>query len=102
MAGLARRAPGQKKAPDVPGPEARGEHNNGNVASGPALRKRAAIGAPCCRDRCVGWLTNGMRQGQRAAREIQPTLQPGLRGMKYGFRRRATAGRRLTVPSALS
>jgi hypothetical protein len=31
-----------------------------------------------------------------------PTLQPGLRGMKYGFRRRATAGRRLTVPSALS
>jgi hypothetical protein len=38
----------------------------------------------------------------RAAREIQPTLQPGLRGMKYGFRRRAMAGRRLTVPSALS
>ena len=38
----------------------------------------------------------------RAAREMQPTLQPGLRGMKCGFRRRATAGGRLTVPSALS
>jgi hypothetical protein len=38
----------------------------------------------------------------RAAREIQPTLRPGFRGMKCGFRRRATAGRHLTGPSALS
>lgn len=38
----------------------------------------------------------------RAAGEIQPTLQLGLRGMKCGFGRRATAGRRLIVPSPLS
>jgi len=37
----------------------------------------------------------------RAAGEIQP-MRPRLRGMKYGSRRRATAARRLTVPSALS
>ncbi len=34
----------------------------------------------------------------RAAREIQPTLQPGMRGMKCGFRPEAAAGRRPTVP----
>ena len=28
-------------------------------------------------------------------REIQPILRPGFCGMKYGFRRRATAGRGL-------